>query len=79
MEHPYGCFANYLSHYAYQLSQTNANPNANATSFQANVVQGLQTFVIIEAIRRSAQLNQVVNIKDIKSEVYAESSNVGGE
>lgn len=70
MQHPYGCYANYLSHFAFQLAQ-NTTQNSQ---FQANIVQGLQTYVIIEAIRRSAMKNQVVSIKDIKNEVYADAT-----
>jgi len=64
---PYGCYANYLGHYAKSIA-------SQQNSYQVNIAQGLQTYVILEAIQRSCTQGVPIKIRDLKNEIYGSSS-----
>jgi len=63
---PYGCYANYFNHFArYIVSQ-------QIDKIKLNIIQGIQTVVIVEAIRRSALEKRSVRIKEIRTEIFGQ-------
>jgi len=70
---PYGCYANYIGHYAKAIMS--GQPDKTKT----NIAQGLQTLVIMEAIRRSAEEKRAVKIKEIRSEVFGRRGKTNSE
>jgi len=68
---PYGCYANYISHFARAIA---INQQDNT---KTNVAQGLQTFVIIEAIWRSAVEKRSIKIKEIRNEIFGDTRCTG--
>eukprot|EP01125_Pyxidicula_operculata_P019261 TRINITY_DN6970_c0_g1_i1.p1 TRINITY_DN6970_c0_g1~~TRINITY_DN6970_c0_g1_i1.p1 ORF type:complete len:1033 (-),score=263.11 TRINITY_DN6970_c0_g1_i1:220-3318(-) len=62
---PYGCYANYISHF-------NKTISTNTNSYEVNVQQGIQTYAIVEAILRSASQRKPIKVKDVKSELSLE-------
>jgi len=63
----YGCYANYIGHFARAIASQQPDKT------KINFVQGLQTLVIIEAIRRSAVEKRPIKVKDIRNELFGES------
>lgn len=62
---PYGCYSNYFNHFARAIvSQQN-------DKIKFNIVQGLQTAIIVEAILRSAMEKRSIKIKEIRNEVFS--------
>jgi len=63
---PYGCYANYFNHFARAIITHQQD------KIKLNIIQALQTAVIVEAIRRSAIEKRSVKIKEIRNEVFAQ-------
>jgi len=72
MSTPYGCYANYLTHYAKSITATQ-------NSCQINIMQGLQTDVLLEAIMRSVTSGKPQTVKDVKREIYGADNTDGDD
>lgn len=59
----YGSIANYTNHFATSL-------DTESNNFEANLSQGLQNFMIVEAIVRSAKSRAPIKLKDLGDQIH---------
>jgi hypothetical protein len=61
---PLGCYANFVGHFLRCIDTT-----STSVQFETNVQQGLQTFILIEAINRSIDQKTAIKLKNVRTEL----------
>lgn len=56
-----------MNHFATSLHE-------GASNVKTSINQGLQTYMLVEAIQRAAKTRQVVSVKQIKAEIWGDQT-----
>jgi len=62
---PYGCYASFITHFI-----KNIDSNSHSIQLDSSIQQGLQTFIVVEAINRSIAQKIPIKVKTIRNEVH---------